>query len=601
RDMRVRYRGMHPLIILSIISASFSASFSSGVTCGKRHKRVTEISLADEKLDGVLPPSIGNLTFLRVLNLSSSSSLHGEIPKEIGHLCRLQHINLERNRFEGRIPAELGNCSNLQKMIISHNNFSGPIPIQFASLSRLIYLYVNGNFLVGEMPSFLRNLSSLVGVDLNTNHFHGEIQRSIPASLGLLRSLVSLDLSNNKLSGQIPKDLASITSLQNLNFSFNRLEGELPLFKNTSAVSVTGNRQLCGGNPELHLQTCKNNLRKKGAILSRKDSLAERYKRVTYIELFKATDGFAKSNLIGTGSFGDVYKAAILDQNESKPVAVKVLKLSNEGAAKSFIAECKILRRIRHRNLLSVITSCSSLDNKGNDFKALVFEFMSNGTLDDWLHLPSKILLDDDMVAHVGDFGLAKLLLGASGDFRGGESMSTALKGSFGYIAPEYGMGAAVSPQGDIYSYGILLLELITGRRPTNDIFKDEMSIQSFCERAQPDRVDEIVDQSLLDEFLSKQNPEQIKLQYYTFLISFIEVGISCAAESPRDRMHIQSAIQSLKRRSKKNMIPYSQKRRHKQACWNTTPRHKDRRWAEFRTNVGEHERNTKNTRGEMS
>uniref|UniRef100_A0A7N0U380 non-specific serine/threonine protein kinase n=1 Tax=Kalanchoe fedtschenkoi TaxID=63787 RepID=A0A7N0U380_KALFE len=646
-----RFGGSLPDSIVNFSSSLYFLSLYNNYITGRIPEAIGELSglsvirFKGNLLTGVIPNSLGKLGNISKLDLSGNN-LDGGIPSSIGNLKNLLELQLQGNSLNGTVPSTLGNCEgmeyidissnhltgnlledsiismssgfrNLWYCDISRNSFGGIFPLVSGKLGVLRALYVSYNNFSGQIPTDLGEAVQLEYLAMAANSFDG----SIPESLGRLKSLVKLDLSSNNLSGTIPKDLASIDSLRNLNLSFNKLEGEVPFFKNVSAVSVVGNSGLCGGNPELHLQTCKHNLSKQGGILSRKGviaisvsalasfslfvivciffrgrrkhkqdevgSLAEGYKRVTYSELFKATDGFAESNLIGTGSFGDVYKAVILDQNERKPVAVKVLKLSDHRAAESFTAECKVLKRIRHRNLLSIVTACSSLDSKGNDFKALVFDFMSNGNLHDWLHSgdysqvdpgrvltlakrleiaidvgcaldylhngcetpivhcdlkPSNILLDEDMVAHVGAFGLAKLLLG---DSSGGESMSTALKGSIGYVAPEYGMGAVISPPGDTYSYGILLLELITGRRPTDDMPSNEMSLRSFCERALTENIEEVVDRCLVNEM--QRNPEQIKLQFLSLMVSFTEVGISCAAESSGDRMDVQSAVNRLK------------------------------------------------------
>ena len=160
-------------------------------------------------------------------------------------------------------------------------------------------------------------------------------------------------------------------------------------------------------------------------------------------------------------------------------VAIKVLNLQQKGASKSFMAECNVLRNIRHRNLVKILTCCSSMDYSGNQFKALVFEFMTNGSLDFWLHQgldnenqsrnlnllqrlnvaidvasavdylhnyslqpiihcdlkPSNVLLDNDMVAHVSDFGLAKLLP-ITNDSSKKQTSTIGIKGSIGYVAP---------------------------------------------------------------------------------------------------------------------------------------------------------------------
>ena len=304
--------------------------------------------------------------------------------------------------------------------------------------------------------------------------------------------------------------------MEKLNLSFNAFEGEVPtkgIFTNASAISVVGNsNRLCGGIAELQLPKCPNNDPKKdkisllfkiliptssvvlGLILmssfifcwlkKRREEQASRSTpekslwKVSYEMLLKATDGFSPTYLIGVGSFGSVYKG-ILDQ-DGAIVAVKVLNLQHQGACKSFMAECKALRNIRHRNLVKVITSCSSIDFQGNDFKAIVYEFMANGSLEKWLHpaeeseeqqnkiqsltilqrisiaidvayaveylhqhcqepvlhcdlKPSNVLLDNDMTAHIGDFGLARFHLEVPNP---NQSSSVGVKGTVGYAAP---------------------------------------------------------------------------------------------------------------------------------------------------------------------
>uniref|UniRef100_A0A5B7BBX5 non-specific serine/threonine protein kinase n=1 Tax=Davidia involucrata TaxID=16924 RepID=A0A5B7BBX5_DAVIN len=278
-----------------------------------------------------------------------------------------------------------------------------------------------------------------------------------------------------------------------------------------------------------------------------------------------------------------------------------VLNLLRHGASKSFIAECEALKNIRHRNLVKVLTACSSVDYQGNDFKALVYEFMVNGSLEEWLHpnlsehlaheeprklnllqrlsialdvacaldylhhhcqnpvvhcdlKPSNVLLDNEMIGHVGDFGLARFLPKASQNFSTNQTSSLGLRGSIGYVAPEYGMGSEVSAYGDVYSFGVLLLEMFTGKRPTDDMFKDGFNLHNFAKVALPERVAEITDPTLLlereeEETSTNNTRNQTSMRSHNIqecLISIFGIGVACSAESARERVNITDVAAEL-------------------------------------------------------
>ncbi|KAG1360815.1 LRR receptor-like serine/threonine-protein kinase EFR [Cocos nucifera] len=496
------------------------------------------LAMGPNLLTGIIPSSLGNLNLLHALDMHENY-FSSQIPSSLGNISQLNSLYLGGNILRGSIPTHLGNCRNLQLLDLSynqltgtipieilrlyslsdvldlsHNALHGPLPSEIGNLINVNSLYVSDNRLFGKIPDSIGKCVVLVKLSMSGNFFEGVI----PTSLGNLEGLQFLDLSSNNLSGRIPGYVQIFHSLQFLNLSFNNLEGEVPsggVFANMSAFSVIGNRNICGGIRELHLPPCSSTQphvkKHKAAILvviitvasgvllglalilffilfywtrkstKRHPSMATVRTdliRVSYHELVRATDGFSSANLIGVGSFGSVYKG-VMEWDDEKMVAIKILNLQQQGASSSFIAECEVLRSIRHRNLVKIITACSGVDFRGNDFKALVLEFMENGSLEQWLHpevderfpvrnlnleqrvsiaidvasaldylhhhspvpivhcdlKPSNILLDDDMTARVSDFGLAKFLSESTDSFSISASL-VAIKGSVGYIAP---------------------------------------------------------------------------------------------------------------------------------------------------------------------
>ncbi|KAK2976305.1 hypothetical protein RJ640_002733 [Escallonia rubra] len=564
-----------PLAVLSSWNQSVHFCHWQGVTCGVRHQRVTGLDLSSQELVGSLSPQIGNLTFLRAICLDNNS-FRGPIPKEIGRLFRLQYLSLYNNSFQGIIPESVGKLSEAVQLGMSENNISGEIPPSLGNITGLSTLILRRNMIEGSIPTALGNCTRLQILDLGYNRLTGPIPKQL---IGLSSLTDGFRLGPNYLSGPLPPEVGNLKNLRQMDISRNKLFGEIP--------STLGDCQL------LEFLFIQNNLFEGTIPPSFKQLKGIQELDLSSNNLSGQIPGFLGELILlhslnlSHNIYGAVYRGTL--NTIEQVVAVKVLKLQEHGASKSFKAECEALRNLRHRNLVKVITSCTSLDNQGNDFKALIFEFMPNGSLDSWLHpitpekqdskslnlvqrfniaidvasaldylhhhcetaishcdlKPSNVLLDNDLCAHVSDFGLAKFILTSTSVSSHTHSSSTGIRGTIGYLAPEYGMGEEVSTQGDVYSYGIMLLEMFTSKRPTDGMFKDNLSLHNYVKLALPGRMMEIVDRKimLMEEANEIKQRKGYVAKVESCIASILQIGLSCSADLPRERMDVGDVL----------------------------------------------------------
>eukprot|EP01018_Ginkgo_biloba_P028003 Gb_41585 [translate_table: standard] len=590
-----------------------------------RLQNLERLLLGHNKLQGNIPSEIGNLTERLGLISLEHNLLSGQIPETIGKLSQLRFLHLHHNQLSGNIPDSLGNCQLMEGLDLSYNSLNGSIPNKVAGLPHIwSYLNLSGNSLQGILPPEIGSMMMVQAIDISDNQLSGAIPQ-----IGSL-DLKYLDLSRNRLHGPIPTYFESLKVLQLLNFSFNNLTGGIPkagIFTKLTASSFMGNPGLCG-QWILHRPTCpltpnnitpatEDSIHKNDSILlkiilvegaaisvlilcclfavfvgtfilrrrrRRKNNLeilkASELQlirpRISLEDLMDATNGFSKGNLLGVGSFGSVYKGVLSD---GTLVAVKVLNLQKQEARESFSTECRVLGNARHRNLVRFITACSGLN-----FKGLVLEFITNGSLErhlysdsgdhngidggvDGLSLikrynialdiarglaylhhdisiqvvhcdlkPSNVLLDYYMIARVADFGNA-VLTGANSM----EPLKSAVnvKGTIGYIAPEYAVGNNISTKGDVYSYGVVLLEMLTKKKPTSEMFVEGLTLPKWVSMAFPDRIVDIVDSSLQRD-VSDSNYE------CDCVSKLIRLGLACTKESPKDRPSMREVVSLL-------------------------------------------------------
>jgi LRR receptor-like serine/threonine-protein kinase FLS2 len=433
-------------------------------------KNLYKLYLSANKLSGDIPICMDNLTSLGYIYLDANK-LSSTIPLSLWSVTNLLEVDLSSNSLSGSLPLEIGKTKVLIKLDLSSNLLSGDIPPAIGGLKDLVNLSLADNRLESSIPKSFGELLSLEFLNLSSNNLSGEI----PKSLEALSHLKYLNVSFNRLRGKIPVggpfvnfSAASFMSNDELcgspQLHVPPCKAGVPRPKKAATVHILkyvlpsiGLTMLVVALVLVWTRCRKRNV--KIPVEGNSLQLAT-WRRISQHELLQATKGFNGSNLLGKGSFGSVYQGTLSD---GIIVAIKVFNLVVEGAYKSFDTECEVLSNIRHRNLVKIISTCSNVN-----FKAFVLEYMPNGNLEKWLYSqdhclsilqrlnimidvasaleylhygystpivhcdlkPSNILLDEDMVAHVADFGIAKLL--DDGD----SMMQTMTLATIGYMAP---------------------------------------------------------------------------------------------------------------------------------------------------------------------
>ncbi|CAA6672477.1 unnamed protein product [Spirodela intermedia] len=430
------------------------------VTCSPENL-VIGLGTPSQNLSGSLSPSIGNLTNLQTV-LLQNNNISGPIPPDIGKLPHLRTLDLSNNLLTGRIPSSLGQLRNLEYLRLNNNSLSGEFPQSLASITHLSFLDLSYNNLSGPVPSFPARTFSIVGNPLIcATGSESDCFGSVPASFNFTSQNVSSPAKpkNRRFAVAFGASLggAALVIVGLGLFLWRRQRNNQPIFFDV--------------NDQQSEEACLGNL-----------------KRFQFRELQIATDNFSGKNILGKGGFGIVYKGVLQD---GTVVAVKRLKDGDAaGGEVQFQTEVEMISLAVHRNLLRLCGFCMTAGER-----LLVYPYMSNGSVASrlkgaetgvelghkekdspraargllYLHeqcdpkiihrdvKAANILLDDGCEAVVGDFGLAKLL-----DHRDSH-VTTAVRGTVGHIAPEYLSTGQSSEKTDVFGFGILLLELITG------------------------------------------------------------------------------------------------------------------------------------------
>ncbi|GAU29169.1 hypothetical protein TSUD_275880 [Trifolium subterraneum] len=554
-------------LLLNVSYNSISGDIPSNIS--RMCKSLKFLDASGNQISGPIPLGLGDSVLLVSLNLSGNR-LHGHIPTSIGQMKDLKFLSLAGNNLSGSIPSDMGQLYSLQVLDLSTNSLTGEIPKFFENMRNLTNVLLNNNNLSGHIPAGLANVTSLSAFNVSFNNLSGYL----PSNSSLIKCSsavgnpflsscrgVSLTVPSANQQGQVDENspIASQATEKNSDNGFNAIE----IASITSATAIVS---VLIALIVLFVITRKWKPRSRvgGSIKREVTVFTDIGAPLTYENVVQATANFNASNCIGSGGFGATYKAEI---SQGILVAVKRLSVGRFQGVQQFHAEIKTLGRLHHPNLVTLIGYHASETEM-----FLIYNYLPGGNLEkfiqerstrdvDWrilhkialdiaralsylhdqcvprvLHRdvkPSNILLDDDFNAYLSDFGLARLL-GTSETHA-----TTGVAGTFGYVAPEYAMTCRVSDKADVYSYGVVLLELLSDKKlldPSFSSYGNGFNIVAWgCMLLRQGRAMEFFATGLWDA-----GPEND-------LVEVLHLAIMCTVDSLSTRPTMKQVVKRLK------------------------------------------------------
>ncbi|EOA33943.1 hypothetical protein CARUB_v10021437mg [Capsella rubella] len=506
---------------------------------------------------------------------------------------RIISLQLQSMQLSGQIPESLKLCRSLQSLDLSDNDFSGLIPSQICSwLPYLVNLDLSGNKLGGSIPSQIVDCKFLNTLALNENKLTG----SIPSQLTRLNRLRRLSLADNDLSGSIPSELShfgedgfrgngglcgqplsNCGSLNGKNLTIIVIAGVIGAFGSMCVgfgmfwwffIRDRRNKNGYGYGYGYGAGKCKDDSDWIGLLRSHKLVQVTLFQKplvkIKLVDLIVATNSFDPGNIVVSSRTGVSYKADLAD---GSVLVVKRLSSGCELSEKQFKTEMNKLGQVKHPNLVPLLGFCVVEDER-----LLVYKHMANGTLYSqlqdcsmdwptrvrvavgaarglaWLHhgyqppymhqyiSSNVILLDEDFDARVMDYGLGKLVSSRDSN---DSSFSNGELGEFGYVAPEYSSTMVVSLNGDVYGFGVVLLEIVTGQKPVlvnngQEGFKESL-VDWVGKHLSNGRSKDAIDRSIYGK------------GYDDEIMQVLRIACSCVVSRPKERPLMIQVYESLK------------------------------------------------------
>ncbi|KAL5703516.1 hypothetical protein ACHQM5_022054 [Ranunculus cassubicifolius] len=547
-----------------------------GLVTGKRYVYLkndgsTECHGAGSLLEfyGIKPEGLDRVPTRRSCNFTRVYM--GNTQYTFDHNGSMIFLDLSYNRLENSIPKEICNMYYLMVLNVGHNNLSGQIPEDLGNLKSVGILDLSHNNFQGTIPNSLSGLTLLSEIDLSYNNLSGMIPES-----GQLATFPAARYNNNTgLCGiplaacspglNLPKDQRQKSHRRQASLAGSVAMGLLATIFVIFGVIIVIVERRKRKKKERQLESYIDSRSHSGTangngwkLMSAKEALSislaafeKPLRKLTFADLQEATNNFHNDSMIGSGGFGDVYRAQLKD---GSVVAVKkLIQVSGQGD-REFTAEMETIGKIKHRNLVPLLGYC-----KVGEERLLVYEYMRFGSLEDILHdrrkagiklnwaarrkiaigsarglaflhhncIPhiihrdmksSNVLLDENLEARVSDFGMARMMSAMDTHL----SVST-LAGTPGYVPPEYYQSFRCSTKGDVYSYGVVLLELLTGRTPTDSIDFGDNNLVGWVKQHAKLKISDVFDPELM-----KEDPS-LEIE----LLQHLKVACACLDDRP--------------------------------------------------------------------